>query len=108
TDALRRGANGAMVLLCAAPHERLELRPTWGGGMPNVASIVLEPLDAAESAQLVDALLAGGRPPALRDRVVTLADGNPLFTEELVRMFVDRGVLRFGDGRWQLARAVAE
>jgi hypothetical protein len=105
---LARWAEGPIVILCLARHELLELRPTWGGGMPNVASIVLEPLDAAESAQLVDALLAGGLPAALRDRVVTLADGNPLFTEELVRMFVDRGVLRFGDGRWQLARPVEE
>ncbi len=105
---LARWAEGPMVILCLARHELLELRPAWGGGMPNVASIVLEPLDAAESAQLVDALLAGGLPAELRDRVVTLADGNPLFTEELVRMFVDRGVLRFGDGRWHLARPVTE
>ncbi len=47
-------------------------------------------------------------PSELRDRIVALADGNPLFTEELVRMFVDRGVLRFGDGRWELARPVEE
>lgn len=105
---LARWAEGPIVILCLARHELLELRPTWGGGMPNVASIVLEPLDATQSAQLVDALLAGGLPAELRDRVVTLADGNPLFTEELVRMFVDRGVLRFGDGRWQLARPVEE
>jgi class 3 adenylate cyclase/tetratricopeptide (TPR) repeat protein len=105
---MARWAEGPIVLLCLARHELLELRPTWGGGMPNAASIVLEPLDPAESAQLVDALLAGGLPAELRDRVVTLADGNPLFTEELVRMFVDRGVLRFGDGRWQLARPVEE
>ncbi len=105
---IARWAEGPIVLLCLARHELLELRPTWGGGMPNATSIVLEPLDAAESAQLVDALLAGGLPAELRDRVVTLADGNPLFTEELVRMFVDRGVLRFGDGRWQLARPVEE
>ncbi|HEV8053740.1 MAG TPA: AAA family ATPase, partial [Candidatus Limnocylindrales bacterium] len=105
---LARWAEGPIVILCLARHELLELRPTWGGGMPNVAAIVLEPLDAAESAQLVDSLLAGGLPAALRDRVVTLADGNPLFTEELVRMFVDRGVLRFGDGRWELARPVEE
>jgi tetratricopeptide (TPR) repeat protein len=76
--------------------------------MPNAASIVLEPLTAAESAQLVDALLAGGLPAELGERVVLLADGNPLFTEELVRMFVDRGVLRFVDGRWELARPVDE
>ena len=105
---LARWAEGPIVILCLARHELLELRPTWGGGMPNVASIVLEPLSATASAQLVDALLAGGLPADLRDRVVTLADGNPLFTEELVRMFVDRGVLRFGDGRWQLARPVEE
>jgi len=105
---MARWAEGPIVLLCLARHELLDLRPTWGGGMPNAASIVLEPLDPAESAQLVDALLAGGLPAELRDRVVTLADGNPLFTEELVRMFVDRGVLRFGDGRWQLARPVEE
>jgi len=105
---LARWADGPMVILCLARHELLELRPTWGGGMPNVASIILEPLDDTESAQLVDALLAGGLPAELRERVVTLADGNPLFTEELVRMFVDRGVLRFGDGRWQLARPVEE
>jgi class 3 adenylate cyclase/tetratricopeptide (TPR) repeat protein len=105
---LARWAAGPIVLLCLARHELLELRPAWGGGMPNAASIVLQPLDAADSAQLVDALLAGGLPSELRDRVVALADGNPLFTEELVRMFVDRGVLRFGDGRWQLARPVEE
>ena len=57
---------------------------------------------------MVDGLLAGGLPPELRDRVVTLADGNPLFTEELVRMFVDRGVVRFVDDTWQLARPVEE
>lgn len=105
---LARWAEGPIVILCLARHELLELRPTWGGGMPNVASIVLEPLDAAENAQLVDSLLSGGLPAELRDRVVTLADGNPLFTEELVRMFVDRGVLRFADGRWELARPVEE
>ena len=105
---LARWAEGPIVILCLARHELLELRPTWGGGMPNAASIVLEPLDATESAQLVDALLVGGLPAELRERVVTLADGNPLFTEELVRRFVDRGVLRFGDGRWQLARPVEE
>ncbi len=105
---MARWADGPIVLLCLARHELVEARQTWGGGVPNAASIVLEPLGAGESAQLVDALLAGGLPPELRERVVALADGNPLFTEELVRMFVDRGVLRFGDGRWQLARPVED
>lgn len=107
-DYVARWAEGPMLLLCLARHELLERRPTWGGGLPNAASIVLEPLDAGESARLVDAMLSGGLPSDLRDRIVGLAEGNPLFTEELVRMFVDRGVLRFADGRWELARPVDE
>ena len=96
------------LVLCLARHELLERRSAWGGGIPNAASIVLEPLDESESAQLVDGLLTGGLPSELRDRVVALADGNPLFTEELVRMFVDRGVVRFADDTWQLARPIEE
>ncbi|MBA2571246.1 MAG: hypothetical protein H0V04_08715, partial [Chloroflexi bacterium] len=69
---------------------------------------VLEPLAEAESGQLLESLMPGGLPPELRARIVSIADGNPLFTEELVRMFVDRGVVRFADGRWQLAREVEE
>jgi class 3 adenylate cyclase/tetratricopeptide (TPR) repeat protein len=103
-----RWAAGPIVILSLARHELLERRPAWAGGLPNAATIVLEPLDEAESGRLVDGLLAGGLPEPLRSRVVTLADGNPLFAEELVRMFVDRGVLRFADGRWELAQPVDE
>ncbi|HVQ23416.1 MAG TPA: AAA family ATPase, partial [Candidatus Saccharimonadia bacterium] len=105
---LARWAEGPILVLCLARHELLERRSAWGGGIPNAASIVLEPLDERESAQLVDGLLTGGLPSELRDRVVALADGNPLFTEELVRMFVDRGVVRFADDTWQLARPIEE
>jgi len=107
-ESLARWGEGPILILCLARHELLERRPAWGGGVPNAASIVLEPLGASEVGQLVDALLAGGLPDDLRSRVVALADGNPLFAEELVRMFVDRGVLRFTDGAWQLAQPVDE
>jgi class 3 adenylate cyclase/tetratricopeptide (TPR) repeat protein len=107
-ESLARWGEGPILVLCLARHELLERRPTWGGGIPNAATIVLEPLGAGEVEQLVDALLAGGMPGDLRRRVVDLADGNPLFAEELVRMFVDRGVLRFTDGRWQLAQPVED
>ena len=95
------GRRADLMLLCLARHELLERRPTWGGGIPNATTIVLEPLDAAKSIELVDGLLPGGLPAPLRDRVVSLAEGNPLFAEELVRMFVDRGVLRYADGAWE-------
>ncbi|HEU4672738.1 MAG TPA: adenylate/guanylate cyclase domain-containing protein [Candidatus Limnocylindrales bacterium] len=103
-----RWADGPILVLVLARHELLERRPTWGGGLPNAATIVLEPLAPDESAALIDGLVGTALPAALRERVVALADGNPLFAEELVRMFVDRGVLRFADGRWELASPVEE
>ncbi len=105
---LARWSEVPVLILCLARHELLERRATWAGGIANASSIVLEPLGAEESARLVDGLLGGGLPLELRERVATFADGNPLFTEELVRMFVDRGVVRFSDGRWELARPLDE
>ncbi len=107
-DFLARWGEAPMVIVCLARHELLERRPGWGGGIFNAATVVLEPLAATETSRLVDGLLGSAIPAALRDRIVELADGNPLFSEELVRMFVDRGVLRFADGQWELAQAVDE
>jgi class 3 adenylate cyclase/tetratricopeptide (TPR) repeat protein len=105
-DFLARWGEGPMVILCLARHELLERRSGWGGGLPNATTIVLEPLGEEASSALMDGLLDGGVPPALGQRIIELAEGNPLFVEEMVRMLVDRGVLRFADGRWELAGAV--
>jgi class 3 adenylate cyclase/tetratricopeptide (TPR) repeat protein len=105
---LARWGEGPIAILCLARHELFDRRSSWGGGIANAATIVLEPLSVAETAQLVDGLFSGGLPEALRERVVGLAGGNPLFAEELIRMFVDRGVLRLADGAWELARPVEE
>jgi len=105
---LARWGEGPIAILCLARHELFDRRPTWAGGISNASTIVLEPLTVAETGSLVDGLLAGGLPSAIRERVVGLAEGNPLFAEELIRMFVDRGVLRLADGAWELARPVEE
>lgn len=105
-DFLARWGEGPMVLLCLSRHELLERRSTWGGGLPNAALIMLEPLAAEHVGQLTDGLVPGGIPSALRTRIVERSGGNPLFTEELVRMLVDQGVLRFVDARWEVARPV--
>ena len=57
---------------------------------------------------MLDGTGSGGIPLELRDRIVELADGNPLFGEEMVRMFIDRGVLSLHQGRWQIAGRVEE
>ncbi len=107
-DFLARWGEGSIVILCLARHELLERRSSWGGGLPNATTIVLEPLGDEASSALMGGLLDGGVPPALADRIIELAEGNPLFVEEMVRMLVDRGVLRFADGHWELAGALDE
>ena len=104
---LARWAEAPIMILCLARHELLERRPAWGGGLPNATSIVLEPLGPAESQALVSGLLDGPLPAELGQRVAETSEGNPLFAEELVRLFVDRGVVRRTAHGWEQAQSVA-
>ena len=62
----------------------------------------LEPLDVAMADRLID-LLPGGSAlsSVVRERIVTAAEGNPLFVEEMLGMLVDAGRLRNVDGVWR-------
>ena len=105
---LARWADAPIMLLCLARHELLERRPAWAGGLPNATSIVLEPLSADESGRLLSGLLGAAMPAELERRVVEVAEGNPLFAEELVRLFVDRGVVRHTESGWEQAQPIEE
>ena len=72
-----------VLLLCTARPELLERRASWGAGR-NATNVLLEPLDAAESARLLSAL--GDVPEELRERIVDAAEGNPLFLEEMLAL----------------------
>ena len=50
-------AAGPVLLLCTARPELTTRRPTWGGGRRSFTGLVVDPLDAEESAQLVGLLL---------------------------------------------------
>jgi class 3 adenylate cyclase/tetratricopeptide (TPR) repeat protein len=90
-----------ILLLCLARPEFFDARPGWAGGKLNATSILLEPLSEVETATLVANLLgriADGE--AVRRRIASAAEGNPLFVEELVAMLVDDGLLVRQDDRW--------
>jgi class 3 adenylate cyclase len=78
-----------ILLLCLARPEFLERRPGWGGGKWNATSVLLEPLDPAETDELVDSL--GGVGGELRGRIREAAEGNPLFVEEMVALVREAG-----------------
>jgi tetratricopeptide (TPR) repeat protein len=79
------------VVTLARP-ELLERRPTWGAGQRSFTSLYLEPL----SSQAMEELLSGlvpGLPSEVRDRILSRAEGIPLYAVETVRMLLDRGLL---------------
>ena len=65
---------------------------------------MLEPLDAPQTNSLMRGLIGGtDLPEEARSRIAAVAEGNPLFVEETVRMLVDDGLLEHRQGRWALA-----
>lgn len=92
---------GASVLvICVTRPELLESRPGWASGLSNSTTVMVEPLDAEESASLVEGLL-GTLPEAVTSRILASAQGNPLFIHELLAMLIDDGLLwRSANGTW--------
>jgi len=81
-----------VLLLCLARPELLEARPSWTATEPSSALLVLEPLSEGASRALASDLVAG---PQLTerecDRIVGVAEGNPLFLEQMVAFATEDG-----------------
>ena len=74
-----------VLLLCLARPELLEERPSWTATTPNSMVLFLEPLsEAASQALAADLVTAVQVTEAERDRIVEIAEGNPLFLEQMV------------------------
>jgi class 3 adenylate cyclase/tetratricopeptide (TPR) repeat protein len=69
--------------------------------------IPLHPLSVDESRILVDSLLQMERLPLELERVIlSRAEGNPLFVEEVLRTLIEEGTLSRDNGNWQITRTV--
>jgi tetratricopeptide (TPR) repeat protein len=65
--------------------------------------IPLSPLSHADSIALVDLLLTIHElPETLRHTIPQRAEGNPFYLEEIIRMLIDRGIIRRGAQRWEM------
>ncbi len=98
-----RLTNVPVLFLCPSRSEFLERHRDWGGGRRNFTTIALEALSREESGELVSALLHSSElPEALYHTILSRAEGNPFFVEEIVRMLIDQGVLVYEDGSWHV------
>jgi class 3 adenylate cyclase len=66
-----------------------------------MAEIRLQPLSEADSRALVSNLLEiESLPDDVRTKILTRAEGNPFFVEEVIRMLIERGAIVRSGTRW--------
>jgi class 3 adenylate cyclase/tetratricopeptide (TPR) repeat protein len=76
----------------------------WMQDQPRHTRLDLQPLDHAHSQELAGGLLQriAEVPEALRALVIDGAEGNPFYMEELVKMFIDDGVIVVERDGWRV------
>ncbi len=93
-----------VFILCTARPTLMETRPLWGSGQANYNRIDLQPLSKPDSRLLADEILQKMPevPTALSEMVIGIAEGNPFYMEELIKMLIDDGVIVAGEGAWHV------
>ena len=96
-DTERETAIRPLVAACEEDAQRL-------------VDIQLRPLSAAEAQLLVEHLLARSTDEAreFQTHIAERAEGNPFYTEEIVRMLIDHGGLFREAGRWRVTSLADE
>jgi class 3 adenylate cyclase/tetratricopeptide (TPR) repeat protein len=114
-DAIRRLArltsDSPLLIVCLARGQLYEQRPYWGEGEHFHTRLDLRPLSKRESRQLVSEILqfVDQVPVELRELLVSGAEGNPFYLEELVKMLIEQGFIHTGEydfqgvERWRVA-----
>ena len=70
-------------------------------------ALTLKPLDEGDARQLVANLLhIEDLPEKVRKLILTKAEGNPFFVEEVIRSLLDSGLVVYDAGHWRATRAI--
>jgi len=94
-----------LLLLCLARPDVYEKHPEFNKTSGRRLRIDLKPLTVTHRHDLIAHLLrnCANIPAKFNKQIDQRSQGNPFFTEELVRMFIDQGVIqRPTDGAWTI------
>jgi class 3 adenylate cyclase/tetratricopeptide (TPR) repeat protein len=103
-ELLSQLADSRLLIAATARPTFKERRPLWGEGQLAGTRLELKPLLKRDSRLLVHEILqkVGVLPEELRELIVTNAEGNPFYVEELIRILIDDEVIRPGEESWQV------
>ena len=105
-DILDASLGVPLLLVCTARHELHEDRPGFVAGRQAASQIELGELSRTESGLVVRNLLGeASLPQPIEQRILGLAEGNPLFIEQMLSMLIDDGLLHEQAGRWVFSGA---
>jgi class 3 adenylate cyclase/tetratricopeptide (TPR) repeat protein len=91
-----------VLLMGAARPGLYERRPHWLEGRAFHRRLDLHPLSRRDSRRLVEEVLQKVEqvPSTLRELLVSNAEGNPFYIEELIKMLVEDGIIGTGEEHW--------
>ncbi len=102
-----RCGDSPVLITCFTRPVLFERRPNWGEGREDWSRLVLAPLTRRETRKLIGSILQKVRdiPARLIEILISKTGGNPYFVQELIKMFVEQGVIATGDREWTIDEA---
>ncbi|MBF9133416.1 AAA family ATPase [Plantactinospora sp. S1510] len=97
--------NVPLLLLCTARPELVNREPSWAGTTSGSLIITLPPLRDTGIASLYGHIFGQAAfSTDMLSPLVEVADGNPLYAHEYVRMLIEQGALRQSGRGWSLEK----
>jgi predicted ATPase/class 3 adenylate cyclase len=93
-----------LLIVCLARPALFERRPQWCEEFRRCKRLDLQPLARQQSLALVESLLrrAPQIPQALRELIISGAEGIPFYIEEIIKMLIDQKVILPGPEQWHI------
>ena len=100
----QRCADHRLFIVALTRPTLFENRPNWCQSLDIYRQLSLHTLSRSDSRRLVREILrhVPEVPQMLEETVITSADGNPFYVEEIIKMMIENGVITKGENTWHV------